>query len=292
MKQIVHVRLTGIRGLDMNRKRAFTLLELLTVIAIIAILAAIIAPVFARAKVSANRSSDLTGMNSLRSALQLYRVDQGGYPPALLGYVTLYQPSGNVVPANQLKSFLFPRRVDSLDVFRPIPNRVNNTDTTNAVWPELDPRAVGQAPQVDTNGDGRVDGSDDVAMARQLYGPSRAVTVRPTDAGSAPLDFYRVSGYDVAPTRIPAGGTRYELRYTLFWSEFGLNNGNANDDPRQLGYTDPPDTTVITWNSFYREIATDGKPQRTKGDIVLFLGGGAKPYDSRDVFERSWRILP
>ena len=69
----------------MKKKQAFTLIELLTVISIIAILSAIIVPVFARAKVNANRSADITSMNEIRTAIQLYRVDQGAYPPAILG---------------------------------------------------------------------------------------------------------------------------------------------------------------------------------------------------------------
>ncbi|MFX8668662.1 prepilin-type N-terminal cleavage/methylation domain-containing protein, partial [Acinetobacter baumannii] len=80
-----------------------TLIELLTVIAIIALLAAITFPVFSRVKDSANRNADMSHMNTLRAAIQLYEADQNGYPPALLGFVTLYTsgPSaGNVVPAD------------------------------------------------------------------------------------------------------------------------------------------------------------------------------------------------
>src|SRR5438105_6373533 len=93
-----------------TRRQAFTLVELLTVIAIITVLVAIAFPVFARAKISAMRSSDTSNMNSLRSALQLYRADQGGYPPGLLGYVTPYQVGvadpATVVPANLLRGAL------------------------------------------------------------------------------------------------------------------------------------------------------------------------------------------
>ncbi|MES1228069.1 MAG: prepilin-type N-terminal cleavage/methylation domain-containing protein, partial [Armatimonadota bacterium] len=68
----------------MATRLAFTLVELLTVIAIIGLLAAITFPVYSRVKDSANRSGDTTKMNQLRTAIQLYAVDQGGYPPALL----------------------------------------------------------------------------------------------------------------------------------------------------------------------------------------------------------------
>jgi len=103
-------------------------------------------------------------------------------------------------------------------------------------------------------------------------------------------NFYRISGYDVSEIRA-GGATRTELRYTLFWSQFGLASGSPDDDPRQLGYAEPPESTVITWNTGYREY-TGGNPAAGKQDIVLFLGGSARPYDSKLLHERSWRVMP
>jgi len=271
------------------------MIELLTVIAIIAILSAITFPVYARAKDSANRNADISNMNTLRSALQLYRVDQGGYPPALLGYVTLYQTgpnAGNVMPADQIKSFLYPKRVDSLKTFQPAYDRFPASEITTAVWPNQDPRALGSGAVLDLNGDGSIDSTDDFPNARQAYGPgdgyvtSNGVTNDP----DAALKFYKVSGYDVAEVPDGAGGKRFELRYALFWSTWGLGGGSGNDDPRQLGYDDPPESTVVTWNSYYRDYENNGAPKRIKRDIVLYLSGSARPYDSYDLFERSWRI--
>lgn len=287
------------------KRSAFTLIELLVVIAIIAILAAIAFPVIARAKDSAYRSSDLNNMNSLRSSLQIYRVDQGAYPPALLGYATLYSSGpqiGQVVPAHAISGFLFPKRVTSLATFTPSYERQGPTVTTTAVWPSQDPRAAGTAPLVDTNGDGALTAADDDACARQQYGPATTVTRRdPTSGLQVPAEFYSVSGYDVARTRLAAGGFRNELRYALFWSFWAIGNdpgcspsatpGNALDDPRQLGYSEPPENTVVTWNSYFRDFQ-NGAVTHTTRDIVLFLGGAAKPYDSADVADRSWRILP
>ncbi|MFN8219269.1 MAG: type II secretion system protein [Fimbriimonadales bacterium] len=285
----------------MKRRQAFTMVELLTVIAIIAILAAIAFPAFARAKDGAYRGQDISNMNALRNALQLYKVDQGGYPPAVLGYVTLYTSgpnAGQVVPATSVKGYIYPKRLDSLDVLRPSYVRFGKTDVTTAFWPNKDPR--NNAPYLDLNGDGVVDANDDNPCARQAYDRNTIVQRRdPANPNNfINSEFYRISGYDVAEVPLAGGGTMNELRYALFWTSWGLgvngcSLGNGNDDPRQLGYFDPPDTTIVTWNSNFRDWDRAlAVPQRTQKEIVLFLGGSAKTYDSRDVFDRSWRNLP
>ena len=288
----------------MTRRRAFTLIELLTVIAIIALLAAIAFPVLARAKDSANRGADMASMNAIRTALQLYRVDQGAYPPALLGYATLYTAGpnmGNVVPANALRSFLYPRRVDATKTFQPAYARFANDAITTAYWSQADSRAVGSAPVLDLNGDGVVDASDDTAGSRQLFSigdlvmranPNNPAENIENDANPTIKSyFYRISGYDVSEVPTVAGPSRWELRYAPFWTSWGLTTGSANDDPRQLGYTDPPDGTVITWNSYYREYESPGVPQAIRRDVVLFLGGGARTFDSRAISTQSWRAV-
>lgn len=290
--KVIGSRQVGTSG--MKRFRGFTLLELLTVIAIIAVLSGIIFPVFMRAKDNANRGSDTTNMNSLRSALQLYKVDQGGYPPALMGYVTQYEDAGkkNAIPADRIVGFLFPKRIDNIDTFRPSYSKVSRTAWTEAYWPRKDGRAVGSAPQVDINGDGQLTSADDPAGARQAYTTTQKVTTSIGDTNSPAQRFYAMDGYDVAEVKVGTA-KRYELRYSLFWTTLGVGNGGANDDPRQLGYSDPPDGTVMTWNSYFRdEFDASGNPTRNKRDIVLFLGGNARPYDSRTVFDQSWRVQP
>jgi prepilin-type N-terminal cleavage/methylation domain-containing protein len=291
-----------------GNQKAFTIIELLVVIAIIGILAAIITPVYSRAKVSAYRSSDISNMNAIRNAIQLYKADQGAYPPQLMGFATLYTVGGATVPASQLRSFVYPKRIPSVETFRPALLRVNESTLTAAVWPSQDPRPVGTTPILDLNGDGLVNNADDTVGARQAFGPGTVVTrtvpvalLNPVEIinGTNTAFFYKVSGYDVAEVR--AGGNALcvgdglpactELRYSPFWTNLGLSTGGANDDPRQLGYNDPPDSTVVTWNSFYREYS-NAQVSRLKQDIVLFLGGSARPYDSKDVAERSWRNLP
>lgn len=309
----------------MATRRAFTLIELLTVIAIIALLAAITFPVYSRVKDSANRSADLSHMNTLRSALQLYESDQGGYPPALLGYVTLYTSgpnAGNVIPADQLKNgFLYNRRLPSLTDLKPAYNRFGPTEVLNddpgkddVVFPNKDtePGAI-----FDANGDGSITSADDVAGARQAFGPadgkvcwletsnSPVTNVQAIVAGSAcsssnakPRMFYAVSGYDVAEVPVSSSAKRYELRYTRFWTVNALVPhtvgsvtivGGPDDDPRQLGYSNPPDDTVVTWNSYFRDYSSPGVPSHNKLDLLLTLGGAAKPVDSKLMSDISWR---
>lgn len=289
-----------------QKRQGFTLIELLVVIAIIAILAAIVVPVFARAKADAARNGDIADMNELRSALQLYREDQGAYPPALLGYVERYTSgpnTGSVIPADQVDGYLYAKRVGSFNTF--VPNRNegdSRTATTNAAYPNADPRAVGSAPQLDLNGDGVVDAADDPAGARQKYDSSSGFicTNMLTEAdmgggcGVAGLaEYYAVSGYDVFEVPTAGGPSRWELRYSLFWTDWGLTTGSGLDDPRQLGYNDPHEQAIITWNTSYRDYDTaTGVPVNGNRDIALLLGGSARPFSSRLLHSQSWRINP
>jgi prepilin-type N-terminal cleavage/methylation domain-containing protein len=294
--------------------KGFTLIELLVVIAIIGILAAIILPVYAQARKSAFRSSDMSNMNQLRTALQLYRTDQGAYPPALLGYVTQYtdlnqygQTVPNMLPAGQLQGALFPQRVVALTTFQPAYDRGTGgnafqTMGVNPVWPngELGAFTTGQCS---TTGSG-------VGCNEQRYGPTNPVTsCEPaayyvqqginSQVAPDPAYYYEISGYDVATVNSPTG-TRVELHYSPWWSGYTVPDqcnpadapGSSSDNPNQLGYSDPPDTSVVTWDSWFRDYDSSGNPEHQRQDIVLFLAGDARPYDSANVAAQAWQVTP
>ncbi len=269
----------------MGKKSAFTLVELLVVIAIIAILAAIIFPVYSRAKVSAYRSSDMSSMNEIRTALQLYKTDQDAFPPRLLGFVSLYTSGpnmGNIIPADQLVGALYPHRIPSLDTFRPAFLRGTDaltTSTTQAVWPPSS----------------KIGGSDTSPLQR--FGPNDGPVTITTTGGlyagvGTPANFYSVSGYDTAAVKT-ATGTERELRYALFWTGLGLTTGSAQDNPAQLGYQSPPASTVITWDTYFEDVDSNGVPlPGEKSGIALFLGGSAKPYDALTLYQNAWASTP
>ncbi|MEW6233924.1 MAG: prepilin-type N-terminal cleavage/methylation domain-containing protein [Candidatus Omnitrophota bacterium] len=64
----------------LNRK-AFTLIELLIVVAIIGVLAAIAVPNFLNAQMRAKIANVQAELRNLSSALEMYRMDRGMYPP-------------------------------------------------------------------------------------------------------------------------------------------------------------------------------------------------------------------
>lgn len=77
------------------RKRGFTLIELLVVIIILAILAAVVIPRVIGRTEDARISTALNNIQSFKSALDLYNLDNKHYPTNEEGLNVLTQKSGN-----------------------------------------------------------------------------------------------------------------------------------------------------------------------------------------------------
>lgn len=73
--------------MKMNSKSGFTLVELMVVAIIVAILAAVAIPLMMGNKDRAMATEAQAGLGTLRTAMQVYRAEHGGYPVITSGTV-------------------------------------------------------------------------------------------------------------------------------------------------------------------------------------------------------------
>jgi general secretion pathway protein G len=78
-----------------NPESGFTLLELLVVLGIIAVLAALVAPQVVRYLSDARSQAATTQLKNIESAVELYYLDTGTYPPAETGLKSLLEAPAN-----------------------------------------------------------------------------------------------------------------------------------------------------------------------------------------------------
>ncbi len=82
-----------------RNERGFTLIELMVVIVILGILAGLIIPRIMGRPDEARRAKARIQLESLETALKLYRLDNGNYPTTEQGLQALVEPPGVGAPA-------------------------------------------------------------------------------------------------------------------------------------------------------------------------------------------------
>lgn len=235
------------------RSRGFSLIELMTVIAIIAILAAIIFPVATSVRRRAQESACMSNLNQIYQAVKMYRLDERRYPDSLGPYVIgTYTVKG--MTGEQIKN----SRILTCPA-----NDFGYTDPEDRTkWGEA---LVPIAP-----------------LQRFTASPQQIAQIAPTDPLVQGARFFKWDSYDGFVT--PQG---YELHY----SRFRTFDQRDPEYKRQLAFRNPPEDTVITWCSYFRNYTSTGV---LKGgdDIVLFLSGQAKKFPAQQIEICGWRIKP
>lgn len=282
--------------LDASRSRAFTLIELLTVIAIIAVLAALLFPLAGTVREQARSSSCMSNLHQLWVAASVYKQDEGEYPPALMGYATTeivdpnnstqliqvpYTGSGEPVPFTRMEGTLYPDMVRDSYGFRcPDVGSSSPSAVTVAYFP-LNP------PSGWTDASGNAYGWIGSALAAagcpsDANGVVDCFTSGPY-AGS-PKYYYVWDAYDVSPrvdengnaVKDAAGNQIFDRVYSVDWT--GVKG--LNDLPVQLKYAQPPsDKTILTHCNWHAARAGTGNV------TAISLAGTARKINVRDMVQ-------
>lgn len=100
-----------------------------------------------------------------------------------------------------------------------------------------------------------------------------AVGQDPSTGAAAAYGMFSFSSYDFQrrPNSNAVGVTpALELHYRRQWNNSGPS---IFDEPRQMVYKDPPDSTVVTWCLYHADMDTAGNPAKDRLALVAFLSG-------------------
>ena len=122
--------------MNTQRRRAFTLIELLIVVAIIAILAALIFPSFSSAREDARQKSCSSNLREIGLAVQMYRIEEREYPMSL---GVLLPPAATPSPAALPGATAYAPKLDNTNatLFIDDPTNPNNACAPDNTCPNI-----------------------------------------------------------------------------------------------------------------------------------------------------------
>jgi len=251
-----------------DRRAGFSLIELLTVIAIIAILAALIFPAAGSVRRRAQMSQVISNLHAVQTSLGIYKLDEHGYPPTL-------------GPA----------------IFQQSSSQGNTTTEVNGLFPEyLKDKGAYTSP------------ASDIQNPELSYPVSLPASQKPGGAyfgmvGSPPGTINdpilsskgaMMYGWDTMDGHVFQGTGSSTPVYVMHYSRYRTFDRNDPDYKRQLGFRNPPEDTVVTWNDTF--VQKDGNDVPLSGDyLVLFLNGTVKKFSvaqAKAVNLQIWRLTP
>jgi type II secretory pathway pseudopilin PulG len=110
-----------------------------------------------------------------------------------------------------------------------------------------------------------------------------------------PYGFPAFDSYDMGLRPNVAGGTP-EQHYAVKWTS---GTKSLSDDPRQLVYKNPPESTVVTWCLNHAAVDSSGMPTQGEMALVAFLSGRVDTIPASKVAswpnaegQQPWQVLP
>jgi prepilin-type N-terminal cleavage/methylation domain-containing protein len=115
-----------------------------------------------------------------------------------------------------------------------------------------------------------------------------AAATEPYNVAGAPKVYYAAfDSYDMQfRPNLPTPGSPVR-NYNRKWSTAGSGLG---DDPRQLVYRTPPDSTVVAWCLYHSNMDSTGKPAKNTLALVAFLDGRVQTIPAEKMWD--WSVAP
>lgn len=283
----------------MNNQRkhngGYSLIEMLVVIAIMSVLMSLIFPVVTATQQNARRGACISNLNEIGAALKVYRLDEGGYPIVLYGFVNeadlpnrsaavygLYplwvrRQEAFVCPNNPALGKLSERAAITL-----LKQNGSEWEPSNALtWDTMPVPEVGDAPWTLSDGTGDLkypngvryavgDSYDLSFLPTRPFGPGSGMWERHYSRQWLPLSDLSDPDQDPADRNHWVSGMTPKQRREVY--------------ARQLIFRQPDDETVVTICTYHRKYPRGWKPgtpyPSSSRDPVLFVDGHVENRES------------